>query len=267
MTVTATHAPGTFCWADLGTADTAASKRFYTDLFGWSFEDRPMGNGQYYTMLELRGRPVAALHPQREDERSAGTPPHWLCYIAVESADQSAARAGELGGTVLAPPFDVFDAGRMSIIRDLDGAVVALWEARNHPGAGLLGEPGAMCWHELLTRDTARAGEFYGSLLGWTRESTPMEKFIYTMFKRGEQMAGGMMPILPEWGDMPPNWGVYFAVADVDATAARAEELGGKILSPAADIPGIGRFAVIQDPQDATFSLFRPLHPDRPVAG
>jgi predicted enzyme related to lactoylglutathione lyase len=261
MTVIATHAPGTFCWADLGTTDTAAAKRFYTGLFGWSFEDRPMAGDEYYTMLELRGKHVGALYPQQEDERTAGIPPHWLCYIAVDSADKAAARAAELGGTVLAPPFDVLDAGRMSIIRDPEGAVVALWEARNHPGAGVLGEPGAMCWHELATRDTARAGDFYGALLGWTRETMPMEKFTYTVFRRGEQMAGGMMPIMAEWGAMPPNWGVYFAADDVDASAARAEELGGKICSPPTDIPGVGRFAVIQDPQGAMFSLFRPLHP------
>ena len=260
MTVTATHAPGTFCWADLGTTDTAAAKRFYTGLFGWSFEDRPMGD-QYYTMLELHGKHVGALYPQQEDERSAHIPPHWMCYIAVESADKTAARAAELGGTVLAPPFDVYEAGRMAIIRDPDGAVVALWEARNHPGAGVLGEPGAMCWHELATQNPERAGEFYGALLGWSREDMPMEKFTYTTFKRADQMAGGMMPILAEWGPMPPHWGVYFAVENVDDSAARVEELGGKICTPAADIPGVGRFAVVQDPQGATFSLFRPLQP------
>ena len=257
MTLTATHAPGTFCWADLGTTDTAAAKRFYTGLFGWSVEDRPMGGDQYYTMFELGGKVVAALYQQQEDQRKAGIPPSWLSYITVESADRSAARAAELGGNILAPAFDVLEVGRMALIQDPTGAVVALWEARTHSGAALMAEPGAMCWNELATRDPAKAGEFYAELLGWQRDSMPMEKFEYTVFKQGEQMTGGMMPILPEWGQMPPNWAVYFAVDDCDGRAATAEKLGGKVMVPPTDIPNVGRFAVIQDPQGAVLSILQ----------
>jgi predicted enzyme related to lactoylglutathione lyase len=258
MSVTATHAPGTFSWADLGTPDPASAKRFYTRLFGWTFDDRPIGGGEYYTMLQKDGKAVAALYAQQADERSAGIPPHWLSYITVESADRTTSRAAELGGTVLAPPFDVMEHGRMAVIQDPTGGVVALWEPRNHPGAGLLGEPGALCWNELCTREPARAGAFYADLLGWARETMPMPGFEYTVFKRGEQPAGGMMAIQPEWGAMPPHWEVYFAVSDCDGTAADAARLGGSVMKEPADIPGVGRFAVLRDPQGATFSVLQP---------
>ena len=258
MSATTTHAPGTFCWADLGTTDPAGAKRFYTGLFGWTFEDRPIGEGEYYTMLLQQAKSVAGLYAQPADERAAGIPCHWSSYIAVESADRVSARAAELGGTVLAPPFDVMEHGRMAVIQDPTGSVVALWEPRNHPGAGLLGEPGSICWNELCTRDPARAGAFYADLLGWARERMPMPGFEYTVFKRGDQPAGGMMAIQLEWGDMPPHWEVYFAVADCDATAGEAARLGGSVLKEPADIPGVGRFAVLRDPQGATFSILQP---------
>jgi predicted enzyme related to lactoylglutathione lyase/membrane protease YdiL (CAAX protease family) len=257
MSVTLTHAPGTFSWADLGTPDPAAAKHFYTGLFGWSFDDRPMSNDEHYTMLLQDGKSVAALYQQQADQRSAGIPPHWLPYVTVESADRVSAQAAELGGTVLAQPFDVQEHGRMAVIQDPTGAVVALWEPRNHPGAGLLGEPGALCWNELCTRDPARAGAFYADLLGWGREAMPMPGFEYTVFKRGEQPAGGMMAIQPEWGDVPPHWGVYFAVEDCDATAASAAKAGGAVLMGPADIPEVGRFATLRDPQGAIFSVLQ----------
>ena len=201
------------------------------------------------------------MYSQQADERSAGFPPHWLSYLSVESADRISALATELGGTVVAPPFDVMEHGRMAVIQDPTGGVVALWEPRNHPGASLLGEPGALCWNELCTRDPVQAGSFYTDLLGWSRETMPMPGFEYTVFKRGDQPAGGMMAIQPEWGDMRPHWEIYFAVTDCDATAGSAAKLGGSVLSPPADIPGVGRFAVLRDPQGAIFSVLAAAAP------
>jgi uncharacterized protein len=262
MSTTATHAPGTFSWADLGTTDPAAAKRFYTGLFGWSFEDRPISNGEFYTIFEIGGKSVAALYDQMPDQRAAGFPPRWTSYVSVESADQAASRAAELGGTVVAPAFDVMEAGRMAVIQDPTGGVLALWEPRKFPGAGRLGEAGALCWNELCTRDPARAATFYGSLFGWAHEAMPMPGFEYTVFKRGDQPAGGAMPIQAEWGDMPPHWSVYFAVEDCDACAATATRLGGSVLTAPTDIPGVGRFAVLRDPQGANFSVLQPATPN-----
>ncbi|HEU5040241.1 MAG TPA: VOC family protein, partial [Gemmatimonadales bacterium] len=155
MAVVDTYAPGRFCWVDLGTSDTAAAKGFYTGLFGWTVEDRPMGNGAFYTMLFSGGRSVAALYQQDPQQQAMGIPPNWLSYICVESADRSAELAGKLGGTVLMDAFDVLDVGRMAMIQDPTGAVVALWEPRTHQGAEMVEEPNTLAWNELETGDTA----------------------------------------------------------------------------------------------------------------
>jgi predicted enzyme related to lactoylglutathione lyase len=257
MTIVTTHAPGTFCWADLGTPDAAAAKRFYTGLFGWKYEDMPMGEGADYTMFEVGGNWVAALYPQDPQQQSQGVPPHWLSYVAVESADRTSERTRGLGGTVLMDPFDVFEVGRMAVIQDPTGAVVALWEARTHPGAGLVGEPNSLCWTELNTGDPERAAAFYTGLLGWETEKQPMGDFVYTYFKQGERRNGGMMQLTAEMGPIPPHWAVYFAVDDCDGRAARATGLGGKVLVPPTDVPDVGRFAVLQDPQGAAFAIVK----------
>ncbi|HEX8691161.1 MAG TPA: VOC family protein [Longimicrobium sp.] len=257
MTVTATHAPGTFCWVDLSAHDAAAAKRFYPALLGWSVNDMKYGEAEHevYTMYEVDGRQVAASAAMGEDQKGMGVPPFWLSYVAVENADETAARAAELGGTVMAGPFDVLDAGRMAIVQDPTGAVFALWQAGRHQGAGLLGQPGALCWNELGTADPARARDFYTSLFGWGAQE--METVApYTMFAQGEQMVGGMYQLSPDM-QMPPCWLPYFAVDDADATAERVRELGGQVLMGPEDIPGIGRFVLIQDPQGAFFYVIK----------
>jgi predicted enzyme related to lactoylglutathione lyase len=256
MTVIETYVPGTFCWADLGTPDAAAAKRFYTGLFGWTFEDRPMGVDAVYTMFSVGTHPVAALYQQ--EPQPPGAPPHWLSYICVESAADTALRTRELGGTVLMDAFDVLDVGRMALIQDPSGAVVALWEPKRHIGAGIVGEPNTLCWNELATADTAVAGRFFRDLLGWKSELKQLGAVPYTTFMRDESgPAGGMMAIGPDWGPVPPHWLVYFAVSDCDASAERARVLGAMVKVPPSDVPGIGRFAVLEDPQGAAFAIIR----------
>jgi predicted enzyme related to lactoylglutathione lyase len=256
MTVIETYVPGTFCWADLGTPDAAAAKRFYTGLFGWTFEDRPMGADAVYTMFSVGAHPVAALYQQ--EPQSPGAPPHWLSYICVESTTDTARRTRELGGTVLMDAFDVLDVGRMALIQDPSGAVVALWEPKRHIGAGIVGEPNTLCWNELATSDTAVAGRFFRDLLGWKSELQQLGAVPYTTFRRDESgPAGGMMAIGPDWGPVPPHWLVYFAVSDCDASAERARVLGAMVKVPPSDVPSIGRFAVLEDPQGAAFAIIR----------
>lgn len=251
MPLIETHAPGTFCWADLGTPDAAAAARFYTALFGWTAEALPMGPGAFYTMLFVHGRSVGALYQQ--DAAVAG-PPHWLSYISVASADAAAGRARRLGGTLLLEPFDVLDVGRMALMQDPTGAVAALWEPRRHAGAGLVGEPGAVCWNELATTDAGRAGAFYASLLGWTADAQSMGTTVYTLFSADGAPRGGMMTISLSWGPVPPQWLVYFAVRDCEGTTALAQSLGGAVRVPPTDAPGVGRFSILADPQGAVFA-------------
>ena len=251
------HAPGTFCWPELATSDQTKAKTFYTSLLGWQFTDNDMGGGESYTMLTLGGRTLGALYNQRQEERKQGIPPHWNSYVSVESADATAAKAKSLGGTVLAEPFDVFDAGRMAILQDPTGATFCIWQPKAHAGAGVLDEVGALCWTELMTTDTAKAQPFYTQLFGWTAEDKPMGPMTYTILKRGGAQAGGMMQITKEMGPIPSHWMVYFSVADCDATVAKAGTLGGKVTVPATDIPGVGRFAILQDPQGAHVAIIK----------
>lgn len=247
-------APGTFCWAELATTDGPGAKKFYGDLFGWEAQDIPIGPGTVYTMLQLDGKDAGALF--EKDESMKDVPTHWASYISVTSADEIAAKAKALGGTVMKEPFDVMDAGRMAVIIDPTGAPFCIWQAGKHHGYEIKGQPNTVSWNELLTTDTARAIDFYSKLFGWVADThgAPME---YTEWKNGDEHAGGMMQIAPHMGPMPPHWGIYFAVDDCETMFQKATSLGARAFVPPMDIENVGRFAVIQDPQGAVFSIIK----------
>lgn len=249
------HAPGTFSWIELATTDQEGAKRFYSRLFGWKANDTPMGPGAVYTTFELSGGSAGAAYTLRPDDQAEGVPPHWMLYIAVENADATAARAPELGGTVLGPPFDVADYGRMAGLRDPTGAFFSIWQANKNVGLTVAGEPGTLCWADLMTPDADRAKEFYSALFGW--EISPGEKDPsgYLHIKAGEEFIGGIPPRQPN-PNGPPRWLAYFYVTDCDASAKQAGELGAKVHVPPMSIEGVGRFAVMADPQGAVFAIF-----------
>ncbi|HEX2203510.1 MAG TPA: VOC family protein [Longimicrobium sp.] len=256
MSVTTAHAPGTFCWLDLAAHDAEAARRFYTGLFGWEAADSKYGEGEndVYTTYNLDGSAAAASYPMDAAQKQQGMPSAWLLYVSVESADESARKARELGATVMADPFDVMEHGRMALLQDPAGAVLALWEAKAHVGMRVRDVPGSFCWAELATRDAGRAGAFYTGLFGW--EGAPMEGPIpYTIFTRGGQQVAGMYTITPEMGEMPPSWAPYFAVADPDASAGRAKSLGAEVLMGPDDVPEVGRLYFLRDPQGAHFYI------------
>jgi predicted enzyme related to lactoylglutathione lyase len=258
MTVVLKHEPGSFCWPELATSDAAGAKTFYTGVFGWDANDSPAGPDMVYTMLQKSGKNVGALYGLGAQQK--GVPPHWNIYVAVASADETAKKAKGLGGKVLMEPFDVMDVGRMAIIEDKQGAKICIWEAKKHIGAEIINEPNSLCWAELDTNDTNSAGSFYTALFGWGKKGggEAANATAYTEWQHGGKSIGGMMTIPKEWGPVPPNWLVYFASSDVDATAKKAGELGGAAMVPPTDIPDMGRFAVLRDPQGAVFAVFRP---------
>ncbi|MGH9932689.1 MAG: VOC family protein [Pyrinomonadaceae bacterium] len=262
MQETPTYAPGTFCWVELGTTDSESAKKFYSGLFGWTPDDHPVGPGMVYTMLKLDGKDAGALYQMEPEKIAQGIPPHWLSYALVTSADDSAAKAKELGATLLAEPFDVMTVGRMAVIQDPTGAVFALWQAGTHKGAGVVNVTGAFCWNELATTDTAKDGDFYSALFGWGKDTQNFGPMEYTMFSNGGRPAGGMFKLTPEMAGVPPHWLVYFAVDDCDAKTKKATELGARIMKPADDIPGIGRFSILLDPQGAAFALIKLENPE-----
>ena len=245
-----TYPPGTFSWTDLATSDPDDAKRFYTGLFGWEFEDQPIpGDDAVYTMLRKDGKDVAALFQARE-----GMPTFWGSYVTVESADSAAARATELGGTLVVEPFDVMDVGRMAVIHDPTGAIFSVWEPHGSIGASLVNVPGALTLNQLGTPDPQKAEEFYAGLFGWRTEQVAGGDTPYWGIYLGDRLNGGMMRIDPD-GGIPPHWLTFFGSPDVDADAGRIGELGGQVTLPPMDVPG-GRILVAQDPQGAFFGLF-----------
>ena len=241
------HEHGTFSWTDLTTPDAQASKDFYGGLFGWEYADNPIPEGGVYVMATLRGRAAAAMFESTERH------PAWASYVTVDDVDAMTAKAGELGATVLAEPFDVMEVGRMSTIQDPTGAVFCLWQPRTSIGAEIVNENGALSMNQLNTSDPEAAERFYGDLFGW-RFDKVSEEPAYWGIHRGDRLNGGMMP-LPPGAPMPSHWLVYFGIDDLDAAVERIGSSGGTVMVGPQEVPA-GRFVVAQDPAGAFFALF-----------
>ena len=248
------HAPGTPSWVDLQTSDQAGAKAFYSALFGWEYDDQAMGNDAVYSMAQKNGKHVAAIAPLP----MIGVPPHWNTYVTVADVDATAAQVAGAGGSTMGDPFDVMDAGRMAVVADPTGAMLCIWQPKNHIGASLVNEHGTLCWNELMTPDLDAALPFYEKLFGWKRNRLPMDTMEYNELQLGGRGIGGAMK--PPMEGMPPVWGVYFAVDDCDKAAEVAAANGGTVMQPPTDIPP-GRMAVIVDPAGAIFSVLKLTEP------
>ncbi len=249
----ASYENGMPCWVDLGTTDVQAAGAFYGQLFGWDIEYGPAEMG-HYSMATVNGKPVAALADQQVPGMVV-----WTTYLAVDDVDATVERARAAGGTVLAEAMDVMTFGRMAVLGDVGGAQISLWQAGDHKGAGLVGEPGTVCWNELTTRAVPESLAFYQELVGLTADKQDMDGGTYYELKTGGgRPVAGLMPMEGDmWPpELPNHWMVYFAVDDTDATAARCIELGGQAPVPPTDIPP-GRFAVLNDPQGGHFSVIK----------
>jgi uncharacterized protein len=279
------YIPGVPCWVDTTQPDPEAAVEFYGGLFGWELENAmpPDAPGKYFNG-QLRGEDVAAISSPPSD-----APPQavWNTYVWVDSADETAARVRNAGGTVLMEPFDVMEAGRMAVFADREGAVLGIWQAGEHRGAKIVNEPGALNFNTLNTRDVSEAAAFYGAVFGW--EVLPVgggEMWAlpgYGQFLDEinpgtlEQMAEAGAPegfenvvasLSPIPGDQPetlPHWSVTFGVDDADAIAAKAGELGGTVIAGPFDAPW-SRIAVIRDPQGAAFTASKFVPENRDLA-
>lgn len=277
------YIPGVPCWVDTAQPDPEAALPFYGGLFGWEFEDgMPEGSGAHYFMGRLRGGDVAAIGSIPE-----GAPPvaMWNTYIWVDSADETAAKARAAGGGVVSEPFDVMQSGRMAVLTDPEGAAFCVWEPREHKGATIVNEHGALNFNGLATRDPEGAQAFYGAVFGWRTLALPagamwalpgygdhLEMGTPGLREQMEQMGApdgfidvvaALNPIADDDTDTPAHWSVTFGVDDADAIAAKAGELGGEVVAGPFDAPWT-RIAVIKDPQGATFiaSQFVPENQD-----
>lgn len=235
-------------WTDVGMPDPEAGLRFYSALFGWEGQDMGEEAG-HYTIASIGGRQVAAISPAQD----AG-PPRWTTYINVDNVDAVAGKVEEAGGTVIVAPMDVMSAGRLAIIKDATGAVIGAWQPGDHIGAQLVNEPGAFIWSELATADLAKSKAFYSAVFGW--EWGGAEE--YAEGQVAGRTIAGVMPRRPEMpSEVPDSWLVYFGSSDVDTDVKKAIDLGGAAVLDPTDIPGTGRFAVLMDPQGATFGVFK----------
>ena len=250
------HRPGMFSWADLATPDAEGSKKFYRELLELEAIDTAGGEGMVYTMLTKEGRSSCAIYEMPPDQKEmTGGRPRWTSYFTVEDADATAGRIQELGGTVQGP-FDVYTSGRIGFGVDPTGAVFAIWQPREQIGAEIFGEPGALAWCELSTHDTEAAASFYTGLFGWSAMATPSaDGGEYMLFQLDDQPAAGMIAIREEWGPTPANWSVYFAVADLEVSRAKAKGLGATEITPVLEVEGVGRFVCLNDPQGAYLTI------------
>lgn len=239
------YAPGTFCWVDLGTTDLPAATAFYGGLLGWESEEIAGG----YLMQRRGGRGVAGIYATQLGE----TPPAWLSYVAVEDADAAAGRAADLGGTLMTGPFDVLQHGRTGLLADPQGAAFAVWQAREHIGAELVNEVGALSLNQLNTSDPAAASAFYAALFGWEVSLVASDPQPYWGITNRGSLNGGMA--LDPSSPAPPHWLAYLTAADLDAAATTIAETGGTVVVPPLPIPS-GWILVAQDPGGAGFALF-----------
>jgi uncharacterized protein len=281
------YLPGVPCWVDTSQPDPAVATEFYAGLFGWEVEDvmPPDAPGSYF-MARIRGGDVAAIGAQPE-----GAPPMatWNTYVWVDSADDTAAKVREAGGTVIAEPFDVMDSGRMAVFADPEGAVFSVWQAKQHKGATVVNEHGALNFNGLATRDVEGAKAFYGAVFGWRTLTLDGGAEMWTLPGYGdhleernpglrnmiaelgaesgfEDVVASINPIPDDEADVPPHWSVTFGIDDADAAAAKATELGGKVIAAPFDAPWV-RLTVLADPAGATFIAGKFVPENRPAAG
>jgi hypothetical protein len=249
MSERTSYEPGTPSWVDLTTSDPAGAKEFYGGLFGWEAEDAgSVEETGGYAMFSLRGKQVAGVGPLMDPNQ----PSVWSTYISTDDADAAVGWARDAGGQVIVEPMDVMDAGRLAFVAHPAGGYVGLWQPGRHIGAQLVNEPGSLTWNQLHTRDKDGAAAFYGAVFGWTVGDFGG----MGVWNLGENGIGGIMDMPPGMPDeVPAFWMTVFSVADADDSVDKALELGGTVLSPPDDIEGVGRFALLNDPQGVTFGI------------
>ena len=243
-------------WVDLATTDAEVARGFYSKLFGWNLEvsEDPQYGG--YATAKLSDQSVAGIGPKQEGDQS---PTAWSLYIGTEDVDELAKRVQAAGGSVVAPPYDVGDQGRMAVLTDPSGAFISAWQAAGM-SQFVSGTPDAFGWAELNARGLDRAIAFYETVFGWTHSEQPFgDGEVYTQLEHDGQPIAGALEMNPQVpAETPSYWLIYFNVDDVDARFQKVIELGGREMVAPQDMPG-GRFAIVSDPQGAAFGILNVL--------
>jgi uncharacterized protein len=281
------YIPGVPCWIDTSQPDPEAAAAFYGGLFGWEVEETmPAEVPGNYLAAKIRGRDVAAIASIPEGAPAEAA---WNTYVWVEDADETAAKVRDAGGGVTAEPFEVGEAGRMGWFTDAEGASFRVQQANKHRGAQVVNEHGTVNFNDLHTRDPEAARRFYGAVFGWETFGLEGGFQAWTLPGYGdhlekadpelrtrlaetggpegfEDVVASLVPIGDGQPDTPPHWGVTFAVDDADAIAAKAKELGGKVIVPPMDAPWV-RMTVIADPAGASFNASKYAPENKDLGG
>jgi uncharacterized protein len=250
MTDTATAINNKPAWVDLATSDPAAARAYYGKVFGWDIEVDPDPQYGGYGLAKVGGKDAAGIGGLQMAEQ----PSAWSFYVGTDDADALVGKVTAAGGTVVAPPFDVGDQGRMAVFQDASGAYISAWQ-RTQMGGFQTSGPNTFGWAELNARGIDAALPFYQHVFDWDPKSSDSPENPYTEFQvDGHSIAGAteMNPMVP--AGTPNYWLVYFSVDDVAATHRAAIEAGGRELLPPIDFPG-GKMSIVADPQGAAFGL------------
>jgi predicted enzyme related to lactoylglutathione lyase len=256
MTTAVSPLLGRPVWYELMTTDPAAAEKFYDAVVGWS--SAPFaGSPNPYTVFSRAGNvQVAGL---MKTPPGMNMPPFWSMYIAVPKLEETEAQIKKLGGRELSGVIEVPSVGRMRMMTDPQGAAFYIIEPDSRSEGRPEGPPeiGEGSWHELMTTDVPAAMSFYQQVFGWQpSEAMDMGAMgTYQMFNRPHGMIGGMMKKPPEMANVPPHWGIYFLVPDINAATDRVKANGGKILNGPMEVPGGDWVVTAMDPQGAAFSL------------
>ena len=240
---------GTFVWHEQVSSDPKQAQAFYTQLFGWGTEVFKPGEIDY-TMISSGGQTHGGFSTAME----GAPPPHWLGHIRVENVEETIESVKNAGGKLAAGPFDMEEVGNMAIIADPQGAYVGIYQPY---GAGADAE-GVFVWDELGTTDADGAQRFYEEVFGWTTKDMGEDFGGYRIFDRpggtGQGVAGLMQN---QDATIPAAWTPYVGVEDTDACCAKAKELGASAVVEPMDVPTVGRFAILKDPQGAVFGIIK----------
>jgi uncharacterized protein len=247
---------GSPCWADLWTSDVEGSRKFYGELFGWTPEEPSAEFGGYF-IFSRDGAPVAGgMGDMGPDMQADNT---WKPYFHTDDIAKTLEAAEAAGAQVIGAAMAVADLGTQAVLVDPTGAVVGAWQPDTFQGFSTLEEPGAPSWVELHTRDHAKAVDFYRSVFHWDITMVDdTDEFRYGVMEDPSGQNMGLAGIMDASGFLPEGapsaWYVYWEVDDVDATVAKAQQLGGSVVDEPEDTP-YGRLATLQDPAGARFKL------------
>jgi len=253
--------PGKIIWHDLLTNDPAASQRFYGELFGWEFEAIGIASGlngnATYTLIRHDGQLIGGMIDTKALNNRTDIS-QWVVLMSVDDIDEATRRFSAEGGSVLTPPRDLQRRGRIAVVKDAEGALLALLETRDGDPADREPELGGFLWDELWTTDVERATNFYKGVAGfdsadWDTDTDAAGPANYRLLKTGDVPRVGIVAKPLE--DLDPVWVSYLRVDSPAAITARVAELGGRVIVEARPRILGGEVAFVAGPSGAGIAL------------